>query len=171
MSTYYSKSNYNEKKSQENTLIERAIFQTFWKLHCCAKFLFFELKTSNFGSSYVFLSPLKWQGWFLPNLTFWNQKWHISGKMPLTYSLWPCISYKSVLLNECIFAICLLIYWRTYICNSKLFVVKEENYVRKYGSVGKVSINYILPKICQFWVQNVKLGKNRPRHFNGLKKL
>ena len=38
---------------------ERSIFQTFWRLHCCAKFLFFELETSNFGSSYVFLSPLK----------------------------------------------------------------------------------------------------------------
>ena len=28
----------------------------------------------------------------------------------------------------------------------------------------------ILPEICHFWVQNVKLGKNRPRHFNGLEK-
>ena len=27
---------------------QRAIFQTFWKEHCCAKFLFFELETSNF---------------------------------------------------------------------------------------------------------------------------
>ena len=26
---------------------ERAIFQTFWRLHCCAKFLFFELETSK----------------------------------------------------------------------------------------------------------------------------
>ena len=60
---------------------QRSIFQIFWRLHCCAKFLFFELETSNFGSSYVFLSPLKWRGRFLPNLTFWTQKWHISGKM------------------------------------------------------------------------------------------
>ena len=60
---------------------ERAIFQTFWRIHSCAKFLSFELETSNFGSSYVFSSPLKWRGWFLPNLTFWTQKWHISGKM------------------------------------------------------------------------------------------
>ena len=28
----------------------------------------------------------------------------------------------------------------------------------------------ILPEICHFWVQNVKLGKNRPSHFNGLEK-
>jgi len=28
---------------------KRAIFQTFWKLHCCAKSLFFELETSNCG--------------------------------------------------------------------------------------------------------------------------
>ena len=27
---------------------ERAIFQTFWKQEGCAKFLFFELETSNF---------------------------------------------------------------------------------------------------------------------------
>ena len=60
---------------------KRAIFQTFWRIHSCAKFLSFELETSNFGSSYVFLSPLKWRGRFLPNLTFWTQKWHISGKM------------------------------------------------------------------------------------------
>ena len=25
-----------------------AVFQTFWKVHCCTKFLFFELETSNF---------------------------------------------------------------------------------------------------------------------------
>ena len=30
-----------------------------------------------------FLSPLKWQGQTWPNLTFWTQKWHISGKMHL----------------------------------------------------------------------------------------
>ena len=28
----------------------------------------------------------------------------------------------------------------------------------------------ILPKICQFWVQNIKLGKIWPRHFHRLKK-
>ena len=60
---------------------QRAIFQTFWKVHCCTKSLFFDIETSNFGSSYVFLSPLKWRGRILHNLTFWTQKRHISSKM------------------------------------------------------------------------------------------
>ena len=60
----------SQMKNLKKITFERAIFQTFWKLHCCAKFLFFELETSNFGSSYVFLSLLKWQGQFLPNWTF-----------------------------------------------------------------------------------------------------
>ena len=34
--------------------LERAIFQTFWRLHCCAKFMFFELETSNFGYLLIF---------------------------------------------------------------------------------------------------------------------
>ena len=33
---------------------ERSIFQTFWKLYCCAKFLFIELATSNFGYLLIF---------------------------------------------------------------------------------------------------------------------
>ena len=33
----------------------RAIFQTFWKQEGCAKFLFFELETSNFGLLAYFL--------------------------------------------------------------------------------------------------------------------
>jgi hypothetical protein len=40
----------------ENSLLQgqsqvkqKAIFQTFWKLHCCPEFLFFEIETSNFG--------------------------------------------------------------------------------------------------------------------------
>ena len=33
---------------------ERAIFQTFWKVHCCAKFLFFELETSKIGYLLIF---------------------------------------------------------------------------------------------------------------------
>ena len=37
---------------------KRSIFQTFWKLHCCAKFLFFELETSNFGYLLIFSIPL-----------------------------------------------------------------------------------------------------------------
>ena len=60
---------------------KRAIFQTFWKVHCCTKSLFFEIETSNFGSSYVFSSPLKWQGWIWPNLTFWIQKRHIIARI------------------------------------------------------------------------------------------
>ena len=43
-------------------LSKRSIFQTFWKVHCVTKPLFFEIETSNFGSSYVFSSPLKWWG-------------------------------------------------------------------------------------------------------------
>ena len=34
---------------------ERSIFQTFWKVHCCAKSLFFELETSNCGNLLTFL--------------------------------------------------------------------------------------------------------------------
>jgi hypothetical protein len=45
------------------------------------KILFLELETSNFGSSHVFRSPLKWQGQILTNLTFIIQKWHISGQI------------------------------------------------------------------------------------------
>ena len=47
----------------EDLMFKRAIFQTFWRVHCCPDSLFFEIETSNFGSSYVFLSLLKWQGW------------------------------------------------------------------------------------------------------------
>ena len=39
------------------------------------KTLFLELETSNFAYSHVFLSPLKWRGQILPNLTFWTPKW------------------------------------------------------------------------------------------------
>ena len=60
---------------------QRAIFQTFWKTYNCTIFSFFEIETSNFGCSYVFSSPLKWWGRIWPNLTFWIQKRHISGKV------------------------------------------------------------------------------------------
>ena len=33
---------------------KRSIFQTFWKLHCVTKSLFFELETSNFGYLLIF---------------------------------------------------------------------------------------------------------------------
>ena len=42
----------------EDLKFKRAIFQTFWKVHCCAKFLFFELETLNFGYLLFFLSFL-----------------------------------------------------------------------------------------------------------------
>ena len=35
--------------------LERAIFQTLWRLHCCTNFLFFKLETSNFSYLLVFL--------------------------------------------------------------------------------------------------------------------
>ena len=37
---------------------EKSIFQTFWKLHCCTKSLFFELETSNCGYLLIFWFPL-----------------------------------------------------------------------------------------------------------------
>ena len=37
----------------ENVL-QRSIFQTFWKPHCVTKSLFFELETSNFGYLLIF---------------------------------------------------------------------------------------------------------------------
>ena len=79
LGSYFTKANFTHRLLA--FICERSIFQTFWKIHSCTKFLSFELETSNFGSSYVFSSPLKWRGRFLPNLTFWTQKWHISGKM------------------------------------------------------------------------------------------
>ena len=33
---------------------QRSIFQTFWKVHCWSKSLFFELETSNFGYLLIF---------------------------------------------------------------------------------------------------------------------
>ena len=37
---------------------KRAIFQTFWKVHCCPDFLFLKLETSNFGYLFIFWFPL-----------------------------------------------------------------------------------------------------------------
>ena len=39
----------NRKRYHQISYLERSIFQKFWKPHCCAKFLFIELETSNFG--------------------------------------------------------------------------------------------------------------------------
>ena len=41
--------------------VERSIFQTFWKPHYCAKCLFIELETSNFGYLLIFYFPLTLQ--------------------------------------------------------------------------------------------------------------
>ena len=38
--------------------VKRSIFQTFRKLHCVTKSLFFELETSNFGYLLIFLFTL-----------------------------------------------------------------------------------------------------------------
>ena len=43
---------------------------------------FLELETSNFGSSHVFWSPLKWWGQILLKMTFRIQKLHILGTIP-----------------------------------------------------------------------------------------
>ena len=37
-----------------NNESNRSIFQTFWKVHCVTKSLFFELETSNFGCLLIF---------------------------------------------------------------------------------------------------------------------
>jgi hypothetical protein len=37
------------KKGIYQNASKRSIFQTFWKVHCVTKSLFFELETSNFG--------------------------------------------------------------------------------------------------------------------------
>ena len=64
------------------TQFEKAIFQTFWKLHCCTKFLFFWAREVKFWLQPCFLSPLKWWGQILLNLTFRIQKLHILGTIP-----------------------------------------------------------------------------------------
>ena len=38
----------------EDLTFKRSIFQTFRKVHCCTKSLFFELETSNFGYLLIF---------------------------------------------------------------------------------------------------------------------
>ena len=44
----------NNKYLLKMHFFERSIFQTFWKPHCCAKFLFIEFETSNFGYLLIF---------------------------------------------------------------------------------------------------------------------
>ena len=38
--------------------LSKEYFPTFWKQYCCAKFLFFELETSNFGYLLIILFSL-----------------------------------------------------------------------------------------------------------------
>ena len=54
--------------------------------------------------------------------------------------------------------------------NLKSLAQKTENWHNNVLSRFWNNSTCILPEICHFWVQNVKLGKNRPRHFNGLEK-
>ena len=41
-------------KKPGSNRVKRSIFQIFWRLHCCAKFLSIELETSNFGDLLIF---------------------------------------------------------------------------------------------------------------------
>ena len=42
------------KFSKQSSVWKRSIFQTFWKQDCCARLLFIELETSNFGYLLIF---------------------------------------------------------------------------------------------------------------------
>ena len=46
---------------------KRSIFQTFWRVHCCPKFLFFKLETSNFSYLLIF--------WFCFNCAKFQKDW------------------------------------------------------------------------------------------------
>ena len=154
--------------------IERAIFQTFWKLHCVTKSLFIELETPNFGSSFVFLSPLNLRGQILPNLTFWTQKWHISLKSRYHYSKIFASWNKCMTWN---------VQFLTFKCQVRENLTHLSLWAPKNMAVAKISCFYLkrqrfgitvprfyLKCICHFWVQNVKLGKIWPHRFNGLEK-
>ena len=70
----------------------------------------------------------------------------------------------------------------TFKCQVRKNLTPLSLWAPKNMAVAKISCIYlkkhrfwnngtrILPEICHFWVQNVKLGKNRPRHFNRLEK-
>ena len=60
--------------------VKRSIFQIFWRLHCCAKFLSFELETSNFGDLFffIFFDYAKFQkDWttFILDILQWSPLW------------------------------------------------------------------------------------------------
>ena len=69
-STNYLKGSYLTKSNAKLNQLKGLSFKSSGKMIVAQIFLFFELETSNFGSSYVFLSPLKWRGRILPNCTF-----------------------------------------------------------------------------------------------------
>jgi hypothetical protein len=50
---------------------KRSIFQTFWKQDCCARFLFIELETSNFGYLLIFQFC-----WTVQSLSKIGQSWY-----------------------------------------------------------------------------------------------
>ena len=54
----FGKKNKNKRRGHEKiskkNISERALFQTFWRLHCCPDFLFIELDASNFGYLFIF---------------------------------------------------------------------------------------------------------------------
>jgi len=68
------------------TKIEKEYFPNLLESALCRQIFVFwdrDLKfwLQQLESSYVFLSPLKWQGRTWPILTLWIQNWHIWGKM------------------------------------------------------------------------------------------
>ena len=132
---------------------ERSIFQTLWKIHSCTKFLSFELETSNFGSSYVFSSPLKWRGRIWPNLTFWIQNWHISGKIQVTFWRLRCCA-KSLF-----FELETSNFGSSYVFSSPLKwagrILPNCTFLRKKRHIsGKIRYHYA--KIFVSWVRDFK---------------
>ena len=57
----HNKNRFEFIKEGEICEFKRSIFQIFWRLHCCVKFLSFELKTSNFGYLLIYLFSLTMQ--------------------------------------------------------------------------------------------------------------
>ena len=91
---------FNETKTE---LLQVSVFSSsnYWHEKCHghlgsrlandgAKSLFFELETSNFGSSFVFSRRLNLRGQILLYCTDGTQKWHISGKMQVPLCQKPC---------------------------------------------------------------------------------
>ena len=69
---------------------------------------FLELETSNFGSSHVFWSPLKWWSQILLKMKFRIQKLHILGTIPGKIQVPLCqnlyfLSYRPQILAPAMF--------------------------------------------------------------------